>query len=271
MLSDQMARRALALCPVQGEAYMILLHTSFLRDVRDSGRDALIRQTILAGGNDPYVRYFVGDCLLTEGRAAEALEQWQFVFHSCPEYRLEVCKNISRQLPADFVLTTFTPSIDELNEVLDAFRERGRESDIEKLLYAIAEMIQPVLSAPDSAAETASTSSIQSLDSSHSVKLLLAAHQAADAFNLHEQSEQMLRFAMDCDETAYWPHHAMGLFLMNQERYTEAGEMFEWCFEQQPGDTKVEELLLLSRRFAVRKQTSVHSVSHEAVDSAVPE
>ena len=38
MLSDQMARRALALCPVQGEAYMILLHTSFLRDVRDTGR-----------------------------------------------------------------------------------------------------------------------------------------------------------------------------------------------------------------------------------------
>ena len=43
----------------------------------------------------------------------------------------------------------------------------------------------------------------------------------------------MLRLALDCDETAYWPHHAMGLFLLNQERYTEAGEMFEWCFEQE--------------------------------------
>ena len=81
-----------------------------------------------------------GDCLLTEGKVA--CRDWNngsSCFIPVPSIGVEVCRNISRQLPADFVLTTFKPSIDELDEVLTAFRERGRQSDIEKLLYVIAE------------------------------------------------------------------------------------------------------------------------------------
>lgn len=260
LLSDQMARRALALCPVKGEAYMILLHTSFLRDVRDTGRESLIGQAMLVGGNDPYVRYFVGDCLLTEGKVDAALEQWQFVFHSSPEYRRQVCLNVSRQLSADFVLNTFKPSIDELDEVLTAFRERGRKSDIEKLLYVIEEVAGPAVTAPGS--EAASAPLDLSPDTRQRVSLLMAGHQAAHAFGLHEQSENMIRLALDCDETAYWPHHALALLLLSQERYVEAGEMLQWCCEQNPGNTKVEELLLETRSRAHRQRIRVHSVSH---------
>ncbi len=267
MLSDQMARRTLALCPVKGEAYMILLHTSFLRDVRDSGRESLINQTMLVGGNDPYVRYFVGDCLLTEGKVDAALEQWQFVFHSSPEYRRQVCLNVSRQLPADFVLTTFKPSMAELDEVLTAFQERGRKSDIEKLLYVIEEVTRPAATASESQTESASSEQLQ--DTSQRVNLLMAGHQAAYAFELYEQSERMLRLALACDETAYWPHRAMGLLLLSQERYAEAGEMLEWCFEQNPGDAKVEELLLETRSRAHQKRTRIHSASHRLENSDV--
>lgn len=266
MLSDQMARRALALCPVQGEAYMILLHTSFLRDVQDVERESLINQTILVGGNDPYVRYFIGDCLLTEGRAGEAIEQWKFVFHSCSEYRIEVCRNIARQLPADFVLETFQPSIDELDEVLTAFQDRGRQTDIEKLLFVIADKMQMILKTP--ATETTPPVD-RSEDFSRYVRLLLSAHQVAEAFNLAEPSENMLRLALNCDETAYWPHYAMGRFLLKHERYAEAGKMFEWCFEQKPGDTNLEELLLQSRRSEVEKRTKIRSASHASNDSGV--
>jgi O-antigen ligase/tetratricopeptide (TPR) repeat protein len=265
MLSDQMARRTLALCPVHGEAYMVLLHTGFLRDVRDSGRESLMNQTLLVGGNDPYIRYFVGDCLLTDGRAADAMAQWQFVFHSSPEYRTEVCRNISRHLPANFALTTFNPTIDELDEVLAAFRERGRQIDTEHLLYVIDDKIQEELEARDSGT---GQSTEKPTDTSHYVGLLVAAHQAAAAFELHEQSEHMLQLALKCDETAYWPHHALGLFLLNRERYAEAGEMFEWCFDQKPGDARVEELLLMSRRFSRQKRTSVRSASHAGSRSA---
>ena len=75
---------------------MILLHTNCLTDAQDKNRESLINQALLAGGNDPYVRYFVGDCLLTEGKAEAAIEQWQYVFHSSPEFRTEVCRNLSR-------------------------------------------------------------------------------------------------------------------------------------------------------------------------------
>jgi len=255
MLSDQLARRSLALCPVQGEAYMILLHTSFLRDVRDTSRQSLISQAKLVGGNDPFVRYFIGDCLLTEGKIEDAIDQWRFVFHSSPEYRRRVCLNMSRQVPADFVITTFEPSIDELDEVLDAFRESGRTSEIEKLLYVVSQAARKF------AADSTDTQD----DATRMVALLMAGNQAAHQFGLHEQSEEMLRLAMTCDETSYWPHHALGLLLLNQERYTEAGEMFEWCHEMDLSDTKVEELLTESRRLALRQQTRTHTVSQQEI------
>jgi len=255
MLSDQLARRSLVLCPVQGEAYMILLHTSFLRDVRDTSRQSLISQAKLVGGNDPFVRYFIGDCLLTEGKIEDAIDQWRFVFHSSPEYRRRVCLNMSRQVPADFVITTFEPSIDELDEVLDAFRESGRTSEIEKLLYVVSQAARKF------AAASADTQD----DATRMVALLMAGNQAAHQFGLHEQSEEMLRLAMTCDETSYWPHHALGLLLLNQERYTEAGKMFEWCHEMDLSDTKVEELLTESRRLALRQQTRTHTVSQQEI------
>lgn len=257
MLSDQMARRSLALCPVQGEAYMILLHTSFLRDVKDSNRQAFISQTQLVGGNNPYVRYFIGDCMLTEGKIEEALEQWRYVFHSSSEYRLRVCQNMSQQVPADFVLTTFEPSVDELDEVLTAFRERGRKSDIQKLLYVVSQRAQ----------EFTEGNSKNSNDPEKMVTLLMAGHQAAHALELHEQSEEMLRLALKCDEFSYWPHHALGLFLLSQQRYADAGEMFEWCYEQNPSDLKVEELLREARRLELRQRTRTSPVSYQEPQS----
>ncbi len=253
MLSDQLARRSLALCPVQGEAYMILLHTSFLRDVRDTSRPALISQTKLVGGNDPFVRYFIGDCLLTEGKVEDAIEQWRYVFHSSPEYRRRVCRNMARQVPVDFVITTFEPSVDELDEVLDAFRESGRTSDIEKLLYVMTQAARKFAASPADLRH----------DSDRMVALLMTGQQAAHQFGLREQCEEMLRLALQCDETSYWPHHAFGLLLLGQERYSEAGEVFEWCYEQDSSDTKVKELLTESRRLALRQQTRTHTVSHQ--------
>jgi len=263
MLSDQTARRALALCPVKGEAYMILLHTNFLTDAQDKNRESLINQTLLAGGNDPYVRYFVGDCLLTEGKAEAAIEQWQYVFHSSPEFRTEVCRNLSRQLQVDFVLTTFKPTDDELDEVLTAFLETGRKEDIEKLLYVITEATQKALnSAPGANNKTDSGQSTPPKNPETYVNLLMAGHQAAYQFELDQQSETMLNLAIKCDETSYWPHHAMALLLQKQERFAEASEMFEWCHEQNPGDIHLEELVVQSRRKAIQKRTDVRAASY---------
>lgn len=269
MLADQTARRALALCPVKGEAYLILLHTNFLTDVQDKNRESLIQQALLAGGNDPYVRYFVGDCLLTEGKADAALEQWQHVFHSSSEFRTEVCRNLSRQLPAEFVITTFKPADDELDEVLTAYLETGKKAEVEKLLYVITDTTQKVMNSLQHAQKKSDLGQSESNQSTPTwnpdvyVNLLIAAHKAAYQFELFQQSETMLNLAIKCDETAYWPHHALGLLLQQQARFAEASEMFEWCHEQNPGDIHLEELLVHSRRRAIQKRTDVRAASYD--------
>lgn len=268
MLSDQTARRALALCPVKGDAYLILLHTNFLTDVEDKNRESLIQQALLAGGNDPYVRYFVGDCMLTEGKAEAALEQWQYVFHSNSEFRIEVCRNLSRKLPAEFVITTFKPTDDELDEVLMAYLETGRKEEVEKLLFVITEASQKVIDSLTNAQNKPNSDrpdageSAPPVNPKTYVNLLLAGHKAAFQFELFQQSETMLNLAIKFDETSYWPHHAMGLLFLNQERFAEAGEMFEWCFEQNPEDIHLEDLIVQSRRKAIQNRTNVRAASY---------
>ncbi len=263
MLSDQTARRALALCPVKGEAYMILLHTNFLTDAQDKNRESLMNQALLTGGYDPYVRYFVGDCLLTEGKTDAALEQWQFVFHSSPEFRTEVCRNLSRHLPVEFVITTFKPTDFELDEVLTAFLETGRKEEIEKLLYVIKDVTQKALeSPPDEQTTTISGESTPAKNPDKYVNLLMVGHKAAYQIELYQQSETMLNLAIKCDESSYWPHHALGILLLKLERFAEASEMFEWCHEQNPGDTNIEELVVESRRRAIQKRTNVRAASY---------
>ena len=127
----------------------------------------------------------------------------------------------------------------------------------------IAEVTRSASTAPGS--DTASALSEQSQDTSRRVNLLMAGHQAAHAFGLHEQSEDMLRLALACDETAYWPHHAMGLLLLSQERYAEACEMLQWCVEQNPGDSHVEEILL---KVQVHRR---HGRAHHLVESEIQE
>ena len=90
----------------------------------------------------------------------------------------------------------------------------------------------------------------------------MVGHQAAHKLELYDHSEHLLLLALKCDETSYWPHHAMGLLLLQQERYAEAAGMFEWCYEQNPGDPDIERLVVESRHRALRKRTSVREASY---------
>jgi O-antigen ligase len=258
VLADQMARKSLAACPTQHSPYELLLNTAFIRDPQDRQRPLLLDHAMRLGRFAPTVRYTAGFAMLADGRQEDAVEQWATVFRSTPEIRGAFCRRVGASTSVDFILTQFDPTPAELVEVLNEYAKFGRRTDIEKIVFDIARKTRPAGS-DDSTQDGAKPNTAAGSEGGHEpyVPLLTSAARVAWDFGLTEQSEELLNIAMTCDPNAYWPRHALGLLLFDQARYPEAEAQFTWCAEQEPGDTKLEDLRRECRRLtnAASRQT----------------
>ena len=257
VLADQMARRSLTLCPVQDEAYEMLISTGFIRDPLDRQRESMLAQAMRLGQYSPTVRFTAGFALLADGKQKEAIEQWAAVFHSNAQMRRSFCQRLGGSTSVDFILTQFDPSAEELDEVLAEYSKFGRRPEVEKILFLIAEKTRreepATVAAPDAASPPAGRE--------RHITLLTEAARTAYDFQLFERSEDLLRIAITCDNTSYWPRHALGLLLFEQKNYSEAEQLFAWCYEQEPGDSKLEDQRRECRRLAQNQSTQAFPAS----------
>lgn len=241
-LADQLARRALRACPIQGPAYLTLLETGFLRDPADPHHAELLDAVLTIRGYDPRTQFVAGQLALYAGDQPRALRHWGRVFHANREFRESITYVLARAVPASLLMLEFEPSVVELREVLAAYSEQNRRPEIEQILHEAAR-----LSAQEDSSAT----------TEDRVALLMDGYKVAWNHGLPETAEDLLRRAIDCDDLAYWPRHALGLLLYERERYDEASEQFAWCYRQQPGDTNLSRLIRESRNKARQQQMRV--------------
>ncbi|MBL8815796.1 MAG: O-antigen ligase family protein [Planctomyces sp.] len=239
MMANTMSRMSLKLCPIQGDAYLTLASTGFLRDPSDTHHAAYIQQAVLVRGFDPRVRFISGKEALAAGRQDEAIREWNIVFHANRDRRRKITQALAALAPSSFLIDEFHPSPQELVDVLQVHRAINRSNDLEMILGHIERY---------SEAEFTKTSNEMR------VALLMEAYEAAYQMQQRERAENFLRKAVTVAEDSYWPRRALGLLLYEMEKYQEASEHFMWCYEQHPGDVKLEHLIKESRRLSIREQ-----------------
>ncbi len=293
MLSDQMTRKALALCPVQDEGYEILVSTAFIRDPKDPTHDDMIDQAMLLGRNSASTRFKLGQSLFRDGRQKEGLEQWKIAFHLKREARLAICGILGRQFAVEAIFDEFQPTLEELDEVLASYEAFRRPNDIEKLLWAIADMTRKAAGSaggdatvvaakkapnedseetesdefepPSDAASSTASESTPSNGTTGREKyltLLMKAYRVGYDYELYDQCEELLELAIECDPLCEPARRAMGLLLFEQRQdYERAEEYFTWCHEQLPGDLKLEELRRECRRLATNRDAEARRVN----------
>jgi tetratricopeptide (TPR) repeat protein len=252
LMSDQWSRQALKLCPLTERSFETLVSTNFVRDPEDRLHNAMIAQALLIGTNSPRTRHSIGLILLAEGRQSEAFRELGKAFHASRALRLSICGALGKTQSVDLILNQFAPSPSELRDVLASYLEFGRPVDIGKVAWKIA----------DSVRETVQSSS-SPVDTEHYAELLMEAYRAAYGFRFHEQCEDLLRLAIECDATAEPPRRALGLLMLEQKNYAEAEEHFAWCNEQFPGDAKLEELRRECRRLEMIQSRQVMPASYQ--------
>lgn len=239
LLADSASRQTLKYCPIQGDAYLTLASTGFLRDPADRNHDSFIAQALLVRGNDPRVRFIAGREALAAGRQDEAMEEWNAVFHANQDRRRNITETLAALAPASFLIEQFQPSPQELLDVLQVHRAIGRKPDLEQILSHI---------------ERLEEADFKGTTNENRVALLMEAYQTAYDLQNRERAEELVRTAVDVAEDPYWPRRALGLLLYENKNYEEAGEHFMWCYEQHPSDVKLEYLIKESRRLAIRQE-----------------
>ncbi len=241
LMADKLARQSLKNCPIQGAAYLTLAETAFLRAPQLAGQAPFVDQALLVRGYDPKVRFFAGARSLLTGDQAAALEHWAMVFRSNSTFRREITRRLSTA-PASFLLTQFQPDTRQLADVLDVYVGLNRSSDVAEIIAAI---------------EKAVVAESDTLPTEKRVEALMQAYRAAYKMQLPDRGEWLLKQAMACDETAYWPRRNYGLLLYETERYAEAGEVLLWCYQHEPGDANLDRLIRESRRRSLRQDVSI--------------
>jgi O-antigen ligase/tetratricopeptide (TPR) repeat protein len=233
-VADQLARNSLKGCPVQGNAYLTLAETGFLRGLQRADQDLLVEQAVLLRGHDPRVRYVAGQEALAKGNQTEAIRHWEAVFHANAMYRRAITRILAGVIPASFLLDQFQPSAPELIDVLHTYTSLNRPAaDIQQIVAA---------------AEIAAEQQDARITPDVRIALLVRTADAAVALGMTERAETLLRKAAACDETAYWPRRALGNLLYRNQQFAEAAEVFRWCYEQDPGDERLESLIRDARR-----------------------
>lgn len=247
-LADQMARQSLQGCPILGGSYLVLAETSFLRDPGLAGQTQFVNQALLLRGHDPRTRFFAGERALLAGDQEEALRQWAAVFHSNRDFRRKITRILARMTPAAFLIERFQPNTVELRDVMETYVALERQRDLPAIIQAIE---QTVVAEADTA----------TVDDR--VGALMQASDAAYRLQQRDHAEALARQAIACDETAYWPRRSLGLLLYEAERFAEAGQVLMWCYEQRPGDERLDRLIRDARRRAVTQTVPVVPVGYQ--------
>ena len=244
VLADTMARRALRSCPLQIDPWKTLVLTSFIHDPKDALHARIMAQTMRLGKYNPTVRFFIGQALALDGRAEEALAQWNTVFHSTKAMRLQMLQLLADRLSADALLVSFSPDLLELEDVYDVYGQKNRPNDMQRLMQAISEQ--------STALAVESGQPVEGYEKY--VPVLMKANRIAWNLKQYTVSQTLLRRAIACDTAAESPRRALGLLLMERQQYEDAEKLFEWCYEQTPGDVRLEELRRECRRLKTQQR-----------------
>ncbi|MCA9061419.1 MAG: O-antigen ligase family protein [Planctomycetaceae bacterium] len=232
-MADQLSRDSLHQCPVQGNAYLYLLETGFLHTPGEAFNEELVSQAMLVRGHDPRIHFAVGKHALSLGHEAEAMEQWQAVFHANSSFRIPITTIMATQVSASYIISNFQPDLEELTDVLGVYARKQSTSDVRQIIDELERQIDH----PDKDASRESRG-----------LALMKAQSAAAELKMADTAEHLARRAVELDGTSYWPRRALAVLLFENGRFDEAAPHLLWCHDETPDDSRIEWMYRESQR-----------------------
>jgi tetratricopeptide (TPR) repeat protein/O-antigen ligase len=238
--ADAAARKALSLCPLQGEGYVFLGELCFLHGGNPTDVDACFAQALRVRPHDGGVRYEIGEQQFLSGQLAAALDTWQECFVDPGPHQLKIVYLLAGRIPAPMFLAKYSPDWGTLGEIWTRYKLIGRSQDLEPLLtYAAAAAER----------ETATASGVRPMRIWYALAGMYS--------NVGRSAESLacLERAYECNSHHFAVRFALANALMHAGRFAEAETHVRWCLARRPEQKNLSAALvrIAQQRMAARE------------------
>ncbi len=220
------ATKSLQICPLQGQGYVHLAELQFLRDLDPSHPKDFLKQAHLVRPFSAQVQFVVGREALIEGKLEEALVAWKEAFHTSRAYQDQILDQLVGTAPADLVLKSLEPNVDELERLEIRYREQP-ESEHFVVVRALATALKEDADKPECA---------------RPIERILAAAVAFTRLNELTEADLCFRKAIEKDRSSLAARRGYGVFLYHQQQFARAAEHLQWCARMNPTDGSLRKL-----------------------------
>lgn len=215
------ARRAAELCPLQGRAYVYLSQLAFLEGPEPERKRAYVDQALK-------VRPYAGEVLIAagaeaifEGRQEEALAHWRKAFHQGPSHQHQIMDIVALTAPAQFVFEQFQPDMNAALLICNHYEQVGLAEEAQYAAAQYAGLIEK---------------EAQQLPANEAAALWEKAQVVYTRLEAWPQALACAEQAAHLEPQDYDKRLAYGRLLLQEERFDDAVEEFQWCLQRRPND-----------------------------------
>jgi len=221
-------RRALHLCPLQGESYVDLAELAFLEGRGRQATQACIEQALRVRPHSGAVQFAVGREAALRGDVTGALKFWKRAFRQDPRYRAQILELLAMHMPASFFLEEFAPDTSGMEQLYAYYLKIQRDDQA-------CEVGRHYAGALEREAENNTGK--------------LAARSLYRAFKVYVFLEEPLR-SLDCLKRAaqkapedYSIHQELAIQFLVHRDFDAAIEQLRWCLRRKPHEARLRQLL----------------------------
>jgi tetratricopeptide (TPR) repeat protein len=227
------ARRAVQLCPLQGEGYVYLAELAFLDGGGAARKQAYIDQALRVRPYSGVVLLAAGAEAALAGQEDRALELYRRAFHQEPEQRRRVIQLVASQVPADVFVAEFHPDGEALDELFTFYRHEDRPDDARTVGRQLVESLRR------RATHRTGRSAARTWERSAEIQLALG--------DVREAAESLRNSLFHAPEH-FERHHRLARLLLESGQFDAAIAELQWCLRRKPNHPQLCRQLESARR-----------------------
>jgi O-antigen ligase/tetratricopeptide (TPR) repeat protein len=256
------ARAALRLCPLQGEAYLLLADLCFLNGSDGAAAQAAYIAQALA------VRPYDGEVLMAAGKHAAgagnlplAIDYWQKAFQNSPVHRMQLIDLLAGRIPVEFLLATFQPDLDALRVLHAQYVKWAAPEQSEQLRQVFRQCTGTLLPGRDAEAaaargwidaqltelrrsfRTVAEAEATRLQGTASARAWLEAGSLSGELGDRAGELESAEKAARADPSYFPARYEAARCLVAAGRYGDAQPHLNWCLQRRPNDARLHAFL----------------------------
>ncbi|MFW6171609.1 MAG: O-antigen ligase family protein [Planctomycetota bacterium] len=229
------ARRAVALCPLQGECYIQLAQLAFVEGTGAAARKKqYVEQAMRVRPHNGAVLVAAGSEAALEGDFERMLELWKRAFHRDHFVQKDLIPILADRLAPEFILSAFAPDTTAMGRIFAHYRKSDREQNAQWVGRLYAENL-----VQDAQSEQ---------NTEHAAALWRKAQQVHTFLKQTDLAIRCGRAATQLKPNHFATRRRLAKQLIDAHRYAEALGEITWCLRRKPGDPELTKLQTTATR-----------------------